>query len=143
MQIIIINGPNLNLVGEREPEIYGKMGFDEFMVQLKIQFPEQTISYYQSNIEGEIINQIQDARKTKDAIVLNAGAYTHTSLAIGDAVAAIQIPVVEVHMSNVFAREEIRHHSYISKHAKALVCGMGLQSYEMAIRFLTTNVSAH
>ncbi len=138
MQIIIINGPNLNLVGEREPEIYGKIGFDEFMVQLQKLFPEHTISYYQSNIEGEIINQIQDARKTKDAIVLNAGAYTHTSLAIGDAVAAIQIPVIEVHMSNVFAREEIRHHSYISKYAKAVICGMGLQSYEMAIRYLIT-----
>jgi len=138
MQMIIINGPNLNLVGEREPEIYGKMGFDEFMVQLKKQFPEHAISYYQSNIEGEIINQIQEARKTNDAIILNAGAYTHTSLAIGDAVAAIQIPVVEVHLSNVFAREEIRHHSYISKHAKAVVCGMGLQSYEMAIRYLIT-----
>jgi len=134
----IINGPNLNLLGKRETEVYGDVPFDEYLEQLRMQFPKLKITFFQSNVEGEIINKIQDARKTNDAIILNAGAYTHTSLAIGDAVAAIQIPVVEVHMSNVFAREEIRHHSYISKHAKAVVCGMGLQSYEMAIRYLIT-----
>ncbi len=140
MQIIIINGPNLNLVGEREPDIYGVIGFDQYIPVLQAKFPDHTISYFQSNVEGELINQLHASRKEADAIVLNAGAYTHTSLAIGDAVASLQIPVIEVHMSNVFAREEIRHHSFISKYAKAVVCGMGLQSYEMAIRFLTASV---
>jgi len=133
MKIEIVNGPNLNLLGEREPEIYGNLTFEKYFDELKVKFPEIELSYFQSNVEGEIINRLHELRKISDGIILNAGAYTHTSIAIGDAVAAIQIPVVEVHISNVFAREEFRHHSFISKHAKGLITGFGLNSYELAL----------
>jgi 3-dehydroquinate dehydratase-2 len=133
MKIEIINGPNLNLLGEREPEIYGNLTFEKYFDELKVKFPEIELSYFQSNVEGEIINRLHELRKISNGIILNAGAYTHTSIAIGDAVAAIQIPVIEVHISNVFAREEFRHHSFITKHAKGLITGFGMKSYELAL----------
>jgi 3-dehydroquinate dehydratase II len=133
MKIEIVNGPNLNLLGEREPEIYGNLTFEKYFEELKLKFPQIELSYFQSNVEGEIINRLHELRKISDGIILNAGAYTHTSIAIGDAVAAIQIPVVEVHISNVFSREEFRHHSFISKYAKGLITGFGLKSYELAL----------
>ncbi len=133
MKIEIVNGPNLNLLGEREPEIYGNLTFEKYFEELKVKFPTIELSYFQSNVEGEIINRLHELRNISNGIILNAGAYTHTSIAIGDAVAAIQIPVVEVHISNVFAREEYRHHSFITKHAKGLITGFGLKSYELAL----------
>ncbi len=133
MKIEIVNGPNLNLLGEREPEIYGNLTFEKYFDELKLKFPEIELSYFHSNVEGEIINRLHELRKISNGIILNAGAYTHTSIAIGDAVAAIQIPVIEVHISNVFAREEFRHHSFITKHAKGLITGFGLKSYELAL----------
>jgi 3-dehydroquinate dehydratase-2 len=134
MKILIINGPNLNLLGKREPEIYGGTSFDDYFVQLQFAFTETEMSYEQSNIEGELIDLIQKADGTFDGIILNAAAYKHTSVGIGDAVAAISIPVVEVHISNTFDREEFRHQSYISKHAKGVILGFGLQSYDLAIQ---------
>ncbi|MBU3661885.1 MAG: type II 3-dehydroquinate dehydratase [Bacteroidetes bacterium] len=136
MKIRIINGPNLNLLGKREPEIYGSQGFEEYLPTLKANFPNLEIDYFQSNIEGEIINSIQEAGFTYDGIILNAGAYTHTSVAIGDAVAAISTPVIEVHISNVFAREPFRHHSFIAPHAKGVLAGFGLKGYQLAIQLL-------
>ena len=135
MKIEIINGPNLNLLGEREPEIYGNQTFEQFFTELKTKFPDLELGYFQSNVEGEILNRLHSLRNQAQGIILNAGAYTHTSIAIADAVAAIQVPVIEVHISNVFAREEFRHHSYITKYARGLITGFGLQSYELAIRY--------
>lgn len=134
MKIIIINGPNLNLLGKREPEIYGQHTFEDFFEILKTRFVGVELEYFQSNIEGEIITKIQETGFSHDGIVLNAAAYTHTSVGIGDAVKAVQTPVVEVHISNTFAREEFRHHSYISPNAKGVVLGFGLKSYELAIQ---------
>jgi 3-dehydroquinate dehydratase II len=133
MKIIIINGPNLNLLGKREPEIYGSQTFDDYYKELKIKFPDLHLEYFQSNIEGEIIDKIQEVGFTYHGIILNAAAYTHTSIGISDAVKAITTPVIEVHISNVFAREEFRHHSYISAHAKGVIIGFGLKSYELAL----------
>ena len=133
MQIIIINGPNLNLLGTREPDTYGDTSFQIYFEQLKTVFPTLEIHYYQSNIEGEIINKLHEVGFTYDGIVLNAGGYTHTSVAISDAIAAIEVPVVEVHISNVHARENYRHHSLLAKNCKGVVTGFGLKSYEMAI----------
>ncbi len=139
MKIQIINGPNLNLLGKREPEIYGSTGFDEYFPQLQGIFPEIELSYYQSNDEGDLINQLQASGfTTQNGIILNAAGYSHTSIAIGDTVAAIATPVIEVHISNVYARESFRYHSYISAHAKGLICGFGLDVYRLAIHgFLT------
>ena len=138
MQIIIINGPNLNLLGTREPDTYGDTSFQTYFDQLKTVFPAIDLHYYQSNIEGEIINKLHELGFTCDGIVLNAGGYTHTSVAISDAIAAIEVPVVEVHISNVHAREDYRHHSLLAKNCKGVVTGFGLKSYEMAIdSFLT------
>ena len=138
MQIIIINGPNLNLLGTREPDTYGDTSFQTYFDQLKTVFPAIDLHYYQSNIEGEIINKLHELGFTYDGIVLNAGGYTHTSVAISDAIAAIEVPVVEVHISNVHAREDYRHHSLLAKNCKGVVTGFGLKSYEMAIdSFLT------
>ncbi|GAB1449104.1 type II 3-dehydroquinate dehydratase [Bacteroidota bacterium] len=137
MRVLIVNGPNLNLLGERQPELYGKEGFDTYLVGLKAKYPHFQIDYFQSNVEGELINAIQEARKTHEALVLNAGGYTHTSVAIGDAVAAIAIPVVEVHISNILAREEFRHKSFVSQHAKGIISGFGLRSYDLALAYLT------
>ena len=133
MQILIINGPNLNLLGTREPDTYGDTSFQIYFEQLKTVFPTLEIHYYQSNVEGEIINKLHEVGFTYDGIVLNAGGYTHTSVAISDAIAAIEVPVVEVHISNVHAREDYRHHSLLAKNCKGVVTGFGLKSYEMAI----------
>ena len=133
MQIIIINGPNLNLLGTREPDTYCNTSFQSYHDQLKTVFQALDLHYFQSNIEGEIINKLHEVGFTYDGIVLNAGGYTHTSVAISDAIAAIEVPVVEVHISNVHAREDYRHHSLLAKNCKGVVTGFGLKSYEMAI----------
>lgn len=133
-KLIIINGPNLNLLGTREPEIYGSLSFTEFLETLKEKYPTVEISYFQSNIEGELINKLHEVGFSYDGIIFNAAAYTHTSIGIGDAVKAIQTPVVEVHISNTFSREEFRHQSYISAHAKGVILGFGLQSYELGVQ---------
>ena len=133
-KLIIINGPNLNLLGKREPNIYGSLSFTDFLGQIKSKYSNLHIDYFQSNIEGEIIDKLQEIGFSYDGIILNAAAYTHTSVGIGDAVKAIQTPVVEVHISNTFAREEFRHQSFISPNAKGVILGFGLQSYELAIQ---------
>jgi len=133
MKLAIINGPNLNLLGKREPEIYGNMGFDEYLKQLKERFKNIEFYYYQSNVEGELINKIHELGFTYDCIILNAGAYTHTSIALADAVAGIKTPVIEVHISNIFAREDFRHLSYIGKYCKGSISGFGMKGYEMAV----------
>ena len=137
MQIMIINGPNLNLVGIREPQIYGNVTFEQYLENLKSSFPMHQISYFQSNVEGEIINKIHETGFSYDAIILNAGGYSHTSAAIADTVASVQSPVIEVHISNIFAREAFRHHSYISGKAKGCIIGFGLNSYKLAILSLS------
>tara|TARA_R110000822_G_scaffold62250_1_gene153532 strand:+ start:353 stop:778 length:426 start_codon:yes stop_codon:yes gene_type:complete len=135
MKIIIINGPNLNLLGKREPEVYGKTTFEEYFATLQFKFKEVQLEYYQSNIEGEIINKLHDCGfEGYEGIILNAGAYTHTSIGIGDAIKGITTPVVEVHISNTFGREEFRHTSYISPAAKGVILGFGLKSYDLAIQ---------
>ena len=133
MKLAIINGPNLNLLGQREKDIYGQMSFDDFFNALKNKFKNIEFTYYQSNVEGELINKIQQFGFTYDGIILNAGAYTHTSIAIADAVAAITTPVIEVHISNVFAREDFRHTSFLGAKCKGSISGFGLQSYELAV----------
>ena len=134
MQLIILNGPNLNLLGQREPEVYGHQSFDSYFEDLKLQFSSVQLEYFQSNVEGEIINKLQEVGFSYDGIILNAGAYTHTSVAISDCVKAITSPVVEVHISNTFSRETFRHQSYISPHAKGVIIGFGLKSYSLAIQ---------
>ena len=134
MKIIIINGPNLNLLGTREPETYGNKSFEDYFADLQFRFRDIELSYFQSNIEGEIIEELQQADKEFDGIVLNAAAYTHTSVGIGDAIKAIATPVVEVHISNTFSRESFRHTSYVSPNAKGIIIGFGLQSYDLAIQ---------
>ncbi len=134
MKLIIINGPNLNLLGKREPGIYGTQSFEEFFLDLQNKFPNIELSYFQSNIEGELITKIQESDDDHDGIILNAGAYTHTSIGIGDAIKAISAPVIEVHISNTFGREEFRHQSYISPNAKGVILGFGMQSYILAIQ---------
>tara|TARA_R110002012_G_scaffold85005_2_gene212055 strand:- start:21037 stop:21444 length:408 start_codon:yes stop_codon:yes gene_type:complete len=131
---MIINGPNLNLLGKREPEVYGKTTFEDYLKQLQEKFPDVELEYYQSNIEGELIGKIQEVGFDYDGIVLNAAAYTHTSVGIGDAVKAVETPVIEVHISNTHQREEYRHVSYISPGAKGVILGFGLQSYDLAIQ---------
>lgn len=133
MKIIIINGPNLNLLGKREPSIYGSETFENYFENLKIKYPNLDLDYFQSNIEGELITKIQEVGFTYDGIILNAAAYTHTSIGIGDAVKAITTPVIEVHISNTFAREEFRHQSYISANAKGIIIGFGMKSYELGL----------
>ncbi|MEK6450671.1 MULTISPECIES: type II 3-dehydroquinate dehydratase [Myroides] len=133
MKILIINGPNLNLLGKREPTIYGDQSFEEYFLRLKNNYPEVQLEYYQSNIEGELINKLHEVGFSYDAIILNAGAYTHTSIAIADAIAAIETPVIEVHISNTFKREEFRKHSYISSVCQGTIVGFGLKSYDLAI----------
>lgn len=134
MKIAILNGPNLNLLGKREPEIYGNLTFENYLSTLKSKFPEISFTYFQSNIEGELIDQLHAYGFSYDGIILNAGAYTHTSIGIGDAVKGITTPVIEVHISNTFSREEFRHQSYISPNAKGVIIGFGLQSYELAVQ---------
>lgn len=135
MKIQIINGPNLNLLGKREPEVYGSQTFDAFYEELKKRFPQVTLSYYQSNVEGEIINKLQETGFSFDAIILNAGAYTHTSIAIHDAIASIKTPVVEVHISNIYAREEFRHTSLITSKCAGLITGFGMEGYALAVQW--------
>ena len=138
MKINIINGPNLNLLGKREPDIYGNESFNLYFDQLKLKFPEIDLNYFQSNIEGEIIDQIHNIGFSSDGIILNAAAYTHTSIGIGDAIKSIKTPVIEVHISNTFAREDFRHKSYITPNSRGLILGFGLDSYRLAIEsFLT------
>lgn len=133
-KLIIINGPNLNLLGTREPDLYGNLSFTEFLTTITDKYPNINIEHFQSNIEGELIDKIQEVGFSYDGIILNAAAYTHTSVGIGDAVKAIKTPVVEVHISNTFNREKFRHKSFISAHAKGVILGFGLQSYELAIQ---------
>lgn len=135
-QILIINGPNLNLLGKREPSLYGSQDFESFLTELKSEYNEVELSYFQSNVEGEIINKLHEVGFSFGGIILNAGAYTHTSIAIADAVRAIQTPVIEVHISNVFARESYRHHSYLSEVCKGVIVGFGLDSYKLAVTAL-------
>ena len=132
-RIQIINGPNLNLLGKREPTVYGNQTFDDYLLILKKQFPEIQLDYFQSNIEGELINKLQEIGFSYDGIILNAGAYTHTSIAIADAIRSISVPVIEVHISNVFKRETYRHHSYLSEACKGCIVGFGLNSYRLGI----------
>ncbi len=133
MKLCIINGPNLNLLGKREPEIYGSASFEDYLKELSTKFPEIQIDYYQSNVEGEIINKIHEVGFDYDGIILNAGAYTHTSVAIADAIKAINCPTIEVHISNVLSREEFRHTSMIGPYVKGMISGFGLDSYRLAI----------
>ena len=133
MNIMIINGPNLNLLGRREPEIYGSNSFEAYLDELRKKMPDVNIDYYQSNIEGELINKLQEVGFTYDGVVLNAGAYTHTSIALQDCIRSLKCPVVEVHISNVHKREEFRHHSYISCACLGVIAGFGLDSYRLAI----------
>jgi 3-dehydroquinate dehydratase-2 len=136
MKIQIINGPNLNLLGVREKSIYGDSDFESYLGKLQEQYPETKISYYQSNVEGEIINKLHEVGFSFDGIVLNAGAYTHTSIAIADAIAAIKSPVIEVHISNVYKREDFRHHSMLAASCVGVIAGFGLNSYRLGVESL-------
>ncbi|MES2748355.1 MAG: type II 3-dehydroquinate dehydratase [Bacteroidota bacterium] len=137
MRILIINGPNLNLLGKREPEVYGNETFESYLQQLQTNYSNVQLDYFQSNIEGELIDKLQEVGFTYDGIILNAAAYTHTSVGIGDAVKAITTPVIEVHISNTFSRETFRHQSFISPNAKGVIIGFGLKSYELALLSFT------
>ncbi len=134
MKVCIINGPNLNLLGTREPDVYGSLSFTEFMDELKKKYKDISIDYFQSNIEGELIDKLHEVGFDYDGIILNAAAYTHTSIGIGDAVKAVETPVIEVHISNVYSREEFRHISYIAPNAKGVIVGLGLKGYELALQ---------
>ena len=134
MKLLILNGPNLNLLGTREQNVYGNQSFETYLTDLKTKYPSLQLDYFQSNVEGELINHLHAVDKKYDGIILNAGAYTHTSIAIADAIAAISTPVIEVHISNIFAREDYRHVSYLGKHCKGSISGFGLTSYELALR---------
>ena len=136
MKIAIINGPNLNLTGKREPAHYGTTSFEELMASLKREFPGCELSYYQSNIEGELVNRIHEAGKNGEAVILNAGAYTHTSLALADALGAVEVRAVEVHLSNIFAREPYRHVSYVGARCVGSISGLGMEGYRLALIYL-------
>ena len=136
LKIAIVNGPNLNLLGSREPDIYGHQSFDAYFAQLVHQFPGIQLEYYQSNIEGELINFLHRCMNDCQGVVINAGAYTHTSIAIADAISAIGIPAVEVHISNVYAREEYRKNSFIASKCVGSISGLGLEGYSLAVRYL-------
>ena len=136
MKVMIINGPNLNLLGKREEAIYGNMSFDDYLVKLNVEFPNILIHYYQSNVEGELIDKLHEIDSSYNTILLNAGGYTHTSVALSDAVLAIETPVVEVHISNIYSREDFRRHSLLSPNCKAVICGFGLDSYKAALKVL-------
>ena len=138
MNIQIINGPNLNLLGVREKSIYGDTGFETYLTELQSRYPDHTITYYQSNVEGELINKLHEVGFSYDGIVLNAGAYTHTSVAISDAIAGINTPVIEVHISNVYKREEFRHTSLLACNCTGVIAGFGLDSYRLAVESLLT-----
>ena len=134
-KILILNGPNLNLLGKREPSVYGNQSFEDYLVDLKNIFPDTEIHYFQSNYEGELIDKIHETGFSFDGIVINAGGYTHTSVALADALSAVTTPAVEVHISNIHAREAFRHHSYLTSRCKGMVCGLGLKGYEFAVRY--------
>lgn len=138
MKIQIINGPNLNLLGVREKSIYGNTDFESYLIDLRNRYPVVEIDYYQSNVEGEIINKIHEVGFVNDGIVINAGAYTHTSIAIADAIAAVKSPVIEVHISNVYKREEFRHHSMLAASCRGVIAGFGMDSYRLAIENIIT-----
>ena len=140
MQIAIINGPNLNLLGIREPGVYGSQTFEQYFIQLQQLFPLVVFSYYQSNIEGELINELQRNGFTSDGIIINPGGYTHTSVALGDAIAAIKSPVIEVHISNVHAREDFRKISHVSAKCKGTISGLGLSGYKLAVHWFAENI---
>ncbi|MCW5909834.1 MAG: type II 3-dehydroquinate dehydratase [Cyclobacteriaceae bacterium] len=135
MKILILNGPNLNLLGKREPETYGKLSFEDFFNTLKSRFPQAGFEHYQSNVEGELINKLHEVGFSYTGIILNAGAYTHTSIALHDAIAAIKTPVVEVHISNIYAREEFRHKSLITSKCAGLITGFGMEGYALAVQY--------
>ena len=135
-RIEIINGPNLNLTGRREPEVYGTTTMEDCVARLRQAFPDVEIGYYQSNVEGELISHIQQAGFSADGLVVNLGGYSHTSVALRDALLAVPAPKVEVHLSNIFAREDYRHHSFVTSACRGMICGLGLQGYELAIRSL-------
>jgi len=137
MKIQIINGPNLNLLGVREKSIYGDSSFETYLVELRKRYPAVDIDYYQSNVEGEIINKLHEIGFSYDGVVLNAGAYTHTSVAIADAIAGIKTPVIEVHISNVYKREDFRHHSMLAASCKGVIAGFGMDSYRLAVENIT------
>ena len=143
MKIAIINGPNLNLLGKRETDIYGDISFEDFLEKLKSKFPDHVLDYFQSNVEGELVNELQRVGFDYDGIIINPGAYTHTSVAIGDAIAAIKTPVVEVHISNIHAREEFRRLSHVSGKAKGTIAGLGLRGYELALQWLLETGTAN
>lgn len=138
MRIAIINGPNLNLLGKREPGIYGNASFEEYYETLRAQFPDVTFSYYQSNVEGELINHLHEVGFSAGGILLNAGGYTHTSVAIRDAIAGIKTPVIEIHISNVYAREEFRHTSLIAPKCVGSICGLGMKGYALGVEYFYT-----
>jgi 3-dehydroquinate dehydratase II len=138
MKVLIINGPNLNLLGKREKDIYGNQSFEVYFETIKSKFPTVELEYFQSNTEGKIIDKLHEVGFSYDGIVLNGGAYTHTSIAIADAIAAITSPVVEIHISNVYAREEFRHHSYFSAKCKGVIVGCGLAGYDLAVQYLAS-----
>lgn len=139
MKIQIINGPNLNLLGKREPGVYGATSFEDYLKELRALYPNLTLDYYQSNVEGELINKIHEVGFDYDGIILNAGAYTHTSVALQDAIRAVKTPVIEVHISNVHKREEFRHKSMISSACVGVICGFGMDSYRLAVEALKGN----
>lgn len=140
MKIHIINGPNLNLLGKREPGIYGNIGFEEVLETLKTVFPDVELTYFQSNIEGELIDSLQEYGFSSDGIILNAGAFTHTSIGLGDAVSAISTPVIEVHISNIYAREEYRHQSFLTGKCVGVISGLGIQGYGLAVEYFLNKV---
>lgn len=141
MDILILNGPNLNLLGEREPHIYGSQSFEEYLEGLKRDFPQINFRYHQSNVEGELINRLHEYRKSVQGIILNAGAYTHTSIALADAVAAVSVPVIEVHLSNILAREDFRKTSFIGAKCIGSISGFGLESYRLAVAYFWGKLS--
>ncbi|MEO6283665.1 MAG: type II 3-dehydroquinate dehydratase [Dyadobacter sp.] len=134
-KILILNGPNLNLLGKREPGVYGNQSFDDYFETLKSTFPEIELHYFQSNHEGALIDKVHEVGFNFDGIVINAGGYTHTSIALADALSAVTTPAVEVHISNIHARESFRHHSYLTSRCKGMICGLGLRGYELAVRY--------
>ncbi|MEX2567985.1 MAG: type II 3-dehydroquinate dehydratase [Cyclobacteriaceae bacterium] len=135
MKIIIINGPNLNLLGKRQPEIYGSQTFEDFFETLKTKYPDLSLSYFQNNVEGEMVNKIHEVGFHYDGILINAGAYTHTSIAISDAIAGINTPALEIHISNIYKREEFRHKSIISKECVGMIAGLGLLGYDLGLQY--------
>lgn len=139
MKILVLNGPNLNLLGVREPSIYGDTTFTEYFSKLQSKYKKVELSYYQSNHEGDLVDKLHEIGFNYDGVVFNAGAYTHTSVALGDAISAIKTPVIEVHISNVHAREEFRHHSYLSKNCVGVIAGFGLLSYDLGIEYFVAN----